>query len=239
MDLLKGSASSTCRRTGPCRSRAACSRTGVPTSSRSRTPSTATSSGAAPLGRAAARGRLQPPVPHLQPRQAMRGDQPEARARPRGAAQTRRDERRLPDQLPLRGAPTSRHRCRRHPGTQADIVYGRNTGRGTKGPFAELGGFDATSFWSRAGWRTRRRPPTGVPTAMPAPAFGDSQTGFALAVRRRRRPAAPGADRRRHGRRHVAAQHRHVGDADGDRDRRPCWAPRRCAVRRAGPARRS
>ena len=32
-----------------------------------------------------------------------------------------------------------------------DIVYGRNTGRGTKGPNAELGGYDATSFWSRAG----------------------------------------------------------------------------------------
>src|SRR5262249_54101827 len=32
-----------------------------------------------------------------------------------------------------------------------DIVYARNTGRGTAGPFAELGGFDATSFWSRAG----------------------------------------------------------------------------------------
>jgi crotonobetainyl-CoA:carnitine CoA-transferase CaiB-like acyl-CoA transferase len=64
-----------------------------------------------------------------------------------------------------------------------DIVYGRNTGRGTKGPFAELGGFDATSFWSRAGLAMATSPPDPeLPTAMPAPAFGDSQTGFALAA---------------------------------------------------------
>jgi crotonobetainyl-CoA:carnitine CoA-transferase CaiB-like acyl-CoA transferase len=64
-----------------------------------------------------------------------------------------------------------------------DIVYGRNTGRGTKGPHAELGGYDATSFWSRAGLAAAT---TGardeMPTTMPAPAFGDSQTGFALAA---------------------------------------------------------
>jgi crotonobetainyl-CoA:carnitine CoA-transferase CaiB-like acyl-CoA transferase len=63
-----------------------------------------------------------------------------------------------------------------------DIVYARNTGRGTKGPFAELGGFDATSFWSRAGLAVATSAPDqAMPTAMPAPAFGDSQTGFALA----------------------------------------------------------
>jgi crotonobetainyl-CoA:carnitine CoA-transferase CaiB-like acyl-CoA transferase len=62
------------------------------------------------------------------------------------------------------------------------IIYGRNTGRGTKGPFAELGGFDATSFWSRAGLAVATSAPEqDVPTTMPAPAFGDSQTGFALA----------------------------------------------------------
>ncbi|HEY8216809.1 MAG TPA: CoA transferase, partial [Acidimicrobiia bacterium] len=64
-----------------------------------------------------------------------------------------------------------------------DIVYARNTGRGTKGPEAELGGFDATSFWSRAGLAAATSAPEqGLPTAMPAPAFGDSQTGFALAA---------------------------------------------------------
>lgn len=63
-----------------------------------------------------------------------------------------------------------------------DIIYARNTGRGTKGPFAELGGFDATSFWSRTGLATAvSAPDQAVPTTMPAPAFGDSQTGFALA----------------------------------------------------------
>jgi len=67
-------------------------------------------------------------------------------------------------------------------GRRPDIVYGRNTGRGTKGPFAELGGFDATSFWSRAGLATATSAPNQTsPTTMPAPAFGDSQTGFALA----------------------------------------------------------
>jgi crotonobetainyl-CoA:carnitine CoA-transferase CaiB-like acyl-CoA transferase len=63
-----------------------------------------------------------------------------------------------------------------------DIVYARNTGRGTKGPLAEMGGFDATSFWSRAGLAmATSAPDQGLPTQMPAPAFGDSQTGFALA----------------------------------------------------------
>jgi crotonobetainyl-CoA:carnitine CoA-transferase CaiB-like acyl-CoA transferase len=63
-----------------------------------------------------------------------------------------------------------------------DIVYARNTGRGTKGPFAELGGFDATSYWSRAGVAAAvSAPDQPIPTTMPAPAFGDGQTGFALA----------------------------------------------------------
>jgi crotonobetainyl-CoA:carnitine CoA-transferase CaiB-like acyl-CoA transferase len=63
-----------------------------------------------------------------------------------------------------------------------DIIYGRNTGRGTKGLFAEMGGFDATSYWSRAGVAAATSAPDqAVPTTMPSPAFGDSQTGFALA----------------------------------------------------------
>jgi crotonobetainyl-CoA:carnitine CoA-transferase CaiB-like acyl-CoA transferase len=63
-----------------------------------------------------------------------------------------------------------------------DIIYARNTGRGVKGPFAELGGFDATSYWSRAGVAdATSAADQPLPTTMPAPAFGDSQTGFALA----------------------------------------------------------
>jgi crotonobetainyl-CoA:carnitine CoA-transferase CaiB-like acyl-CoA transferase len=63
-----------------------------------------------------------------------------------------------------------------------DIIYARNTGRGTEGPFAELGGYDATSYWSRAGLADATSDPDqSMPTTMPAPAFGDSQTGFALA----------------------------------------------------------
>src|SRR5262245_8261537 len=63
-----------------------------------------------------------------------------------------------------------------------DIVYARNTGRGTRGPDAERGGYDATSLWSRAGLAAATSAPEqALPTSMPAPAFGDSQTGFALA----------------------------------------------------------
>ena len=62
-----------------------------------------------------------------------------------------------------------------------DIIYARNTGRGSQGPFAELGGYDATSFWSRAGLADAASAPGAMPPQMPAPAFGDSQTGFALA----------------------------------------------------------
>jgi crotonobetainyl-CoA:carnitine CoA-transferase CaiB-like acyl-CoA transferase len=65
---------------------------------------------------------------------------------------------------------------------KADIIYARNTGRGPRGPLAELGGFDATSFWSRAGIAVATSAPDQpMPTTMPSPAFGDSQTGFALA----------------------------------------------------------
>ena len=64
---------------------------------------------------------------------------------------------------------------------RGDIIYARNTGRGTQGPFAELGGFDATSYWSRSGLADAVTPPGQPPIAMPSPAFGDSQTGFAMA----------------------------------------------------------
>ena len=63
-----------------------------------------------------------------------------------------------------------------------DIVYARNTGRGTRGPFAEQGGFDSTCYWSRSGLSDAVSDPgQEQPTTMPSPAFGDSQTGFALA----------------------------------------------------------
>ena len=64
---------------------------------------------------------------------------------------------------------------------RADIVYGRNTGRGTKGPFAELGGFDATSFWSRA----------GLATATSAPEPGQSRPRCPRPHSATARPASP------------------------------------------------
>jgi crotonobetainyl-CoA:carnitine CoA-transferase CaiB-like acyl-CoA transferase len=63
-----------------------------------------------------------------------------------------------------------------------DIVYGRNTGRGTKGDLAEVGGFDATSFWGRSGLAAATTAPgQSIPTSMPAPGAGDCVTAFCLA----------------------------------------------------------
>jgi crotonobetainyl-CoA:carnitine CoA-transferase CaiB-like acyl-CoA transferase len=64
-----------------------------------------------------------------------------------------------------------------------DIVYGRNTGRGTKGDVAELGSFDATTFWARSGLAAATSAPgQPMPTQMPAPGAGDCVTAMFLAA---------------------------------------------------------
>ncbi len=59
------------------------------------------------------------------------------------------------------------------------LVYARGHGQGTKGPDAEAGGYDAVSFWSRAGIGHMLSGPGGV--VMQRPAQGDVPSGMFLA----------------------------------------------------------
>jgi crotonobetainyl-CoA:carnitine CoA-transferase CaiB-like acyl-CoA transferase len=59
------------------------------------------------------------------------------------------------------------------------LVYARGHGQGTKGPDAEAGGYDAVSFWSRAGVGHMLSGAAGV--VMQRPAQGDIPSGMFLA----------------------------------------------------------
>ncbi|TMA35132.1 MAG: CoA transferase [Deltaproteobacteria bacterium] len=59
------------------------------------------------------------------------------------------------------------------------LVYARGHGQGTKGPDAEAGGYDAVSFWSRAGVGHMLSGVAGV--VMQRPAQGDIPSGMFLA----------------------------------------------------------
>ncbi|HEX3897990.1 MAG TPA: CoA transferase [Mycobacteriales bacterium] len=62
------------------------------------------------------------------------------------------------------------------------IIYGRGTGYGPVGPDANQGGFDGISYWGRSGASTATIPPGfEYPIMLPGPAFGDIQSGMALA----------------------------------------------------------
>jgi len=62
------------------------------------------------------------------------------------------------------------------------IVVARGSGQGSKGPDAELGGYDSTSFWSRGGvWTIGDFDAQGYPMPQTSPAFGDSMGGLATA----------------------------------------------------------
>ena len=62
------------------------------------------------------------------------------------------------------------------------IIYGRGTGQGPVGPDANKGGFDAVSYWSRAGAGVAAKAPDDeYPSLMPGPAFGDVQAGMHMA----------------------------------------------------------
>jgi len=66
----------------------------------------------------------------------------------------------------------------RNPG----IIYARGTGQGPRGAEADKGGFDAISYWFRAGAGSGVTPADGDwPLRMPGPAFGDVQAGMMLA----------------------------------------------------------
>jgi len=59
------------------------------------------------------------------------------------------------------------------------LIYARGHGQGTKGPDAEAGGYDAVSFWSRAGVGHMLSGPGGM--VMQRPAQGDVPSGMFLA----------------------------------------------------------
>jgi crotonobetainyl-CoA:carnitine CoA-transferase CaiB-like acyl-CoA transferase len=62
------------------------------------------------------------------------------------------------------------------------IVYARGSGQGPQGPDGEKGGYDAGAYWNRAGISTAATPPGGTDlVSLPGPAFGDIQSGMALA----------------------------------------------------------
>jgi len=61
-----------------------------------------------------------------------------------------------------------------------DVIYGRGTGYGLKGPDTEKGGYDWPSAWCRGGIAHRMTPPTGEPPFMPG-SIGDISGGTHLA----------------------------------------------------------
>ena len=60
------------------------------------------------------------------------------------------------------------------------LVYAKGHGQGQRGPDADLGGFDAISFWSRGGVGHILTAPD-APLVMPRGAFGDAPSGAMLA----------------------------------------------------------
>jgi crotonobetainyl-CoA:carnitine CoA-transferase CaiB-like acyl-CoA transferase len=62
------------------------------------------------------------------------------------------------------------------------IVYVRGSGHGQRGPDAERGGFDGSTYWARMGSAWGTTPPDAPrPMSMPAGAYGDSMGGMAIA----------------------------------------------------------
>jgi crotonobetainyl-CoA:carnitine CoA-transferase CaiB-like acyl-CoA transferase len=63
-----------------------------------------------------------------------------------------------------------------------DIIYVRGSAHGPKGPDAEKGGYDGSTFWSRAG-SAMGATPSDAPRVMnqPAGAYGDSMGGMTIA----------------------------------------------------------
>lgn len=61
------------------------------------------------------------------------------------------------------------------------IIYAAGSGQGQHGPEADVGGFDQTSFWYRAGVASSIVPTGAFPPELPAAGFGDVTSGMALA----------------------------------------------------------
>ncbi|AUW57158.1 carnitine dehydratase [Sphingobium sp. SCG-1] len=63
-----------------------------------------------------------------------------------------------------------------------NIIYARGSALGDKGDEREMGGFDSTAFWARAGSATLVTPKAlGGPLTQPGPAYGDTIGGMNLA----------------------------------------------------------
>jgi crotonobetainyl-CoA:carnitine CoA-transferase CaiB-like acyl-CoA transferase len=81
--------------------------------------------------------------------------------------------------------PDAREKLRVNPSDiqaiKPDIVYARGSAQGPKGPEAHRGGFDATSFWIRAGIGHIASQLSDEFVPLISPAFGDTISGFALA----------------------------------------------------------
>ena len=62
------------------------------------------------------------------------------------------------------------------------IIYARGTGQGERGPDADKGSYDSLAFWARAGVAMgAKRPEYDLMPVPPAPGFGDSIGGMAIA----------------------------------------------------------
>jgi crotonobetainyl-CoA:carnitine CoA-transferase CaiB-like acyl-CoA transferase len=63
------------------------------------------------------------------------------------------------------------------------IIYARGSAHGPLGDEADKGGYDSSTYWFRSGVGSAATPEDSLDVvALPAPAFGDSQTGLALAA---------------------------------------------------------
>ena len=63
-----------------------------------------------------------------------------------------------------------------------DIIYGRGSALGNRGPMRERGGYDAITYWCRGGSAQGVTPPNiDAMLTMPAPAYGDSIGGMTVA----------------------------------------------------------
>jgi crotonobetainyl-CoA:carnitine CoA-transferase CaiB-like acyl-CoA transferase len=62
------------------------------------------------------------------------------------------------------------------------IIYARGTGQGERGPDSDKGSYDSLAFWARAGVAIgAKRPEYDLMPVPPAPGFGDSIGGMAIA----------------------------------------------------------
>ena len=121
------------------------------------------------------------PGPAAEPRQ----EEPRARLRQargaRAALPPREEERRLPHELPARRTRAAAIDVADIRQVNPKIIYVRGHGQGARGPEAHLGGYDASSFWSRGGICDALTPAGAAQPTMQRAAFGDGIGGMTIA----------------------------------------------------------